>query len=251
MFVDFVTAIVNNEIKSQSVLLDQNEMEFIQLIISVVIIGIVFLYQYYIWYEKRDPKVLVERAYKIPIVNDETNVPHFLNTALEEDIQRVALEGLPGVQVLWAPPGASKTVAVKYVASKLQKQNIDCIYHCLNSDFREQDNLLTIIASQVFKLEKYEPLIGLLPDEKFHNGHRLVMFLDNFDVIRNSQSIRESVRSLAVDGYNSQKYMVIALVRDLNFAHQMVSWNGHQKIFLLGNPSKWHWERTSSYQELE
>eukprot|EP01041_Mallomonas_annulata_P006509 gene6510-13143_t len=170
-------------------------------------------------------------------------------TSLGIDIESSLVSSCGGVKLIWAPPGAGKTVIVRHILKELQDANkIRGAFFISPPDtYRKPSQWFRSSLQDVFGnlLNPSEKLSDLLP--KF-DGRPFVFVVDQMDNAPMDNEMRVFMKTLAEDSHLTKSYTVLAICSDASNAKTIWEWNGHEKIILLSDrsgrsPTAYRWEK--------
>ena len=166
------------------------------------------------------------------------NSPLVLKQSLVEDIERSIKSNICGVQIVWGPPGAGKSTALRKVLINMQGRN-----QIRGAVFITPPNTSDIPAVWFRKalsdgfgntFNANEKLSQILPE--FNGICPYVVVLDQLDNAQFGEEMRIFIKTLAEDSSLTKSYVTFAILSDAYKAKVMYEWNSHEKIVLLNDP---------------
>ena len=156
------------------------------------------------------------------------------NRNFVEAVQKSILDPLCGIKVLWTPSGYGKSTYVRAVCSELQKQKKITGVIVLDAEGVKPSPTLTawlaskIGAPKAHLTSWFNHISDLLPD-RFDEKPVLIV-IDQFDHLHYANKVQSFVVSMAENSVLTKKYVVLLVVSNPDFASQILSWNGGEKI---------------------
>jgi len=147
------------------------------------------------------------------------------NEKLEETLKDALLNSLRGVHVFWVPEGSCNSTALYKVANSLLKSRqlsgvIVNRGHCNYSNFKHWYN--TVINVNL------RDTLDAYPYRK----KPLLIILDNVDKLITIDCKKEIV-ALAQESIDCKKFVIVIVIRNLELARIIKSWNDGKKIHLI------------------
>lgn len=183
---------------------------------------------------------------------DLNGAPFVRKEPLWSDLTKSMSSQVGGVKLLWGIQGSGKTTTVRVLANQLLNEDRisgaiiikppDDAKICGPAGwFRSQ---LSDDVGQLLKADEY--ISNLLPHASRHENDIIKPFLfifDQFENERANEGLRVFLKTLAEDSSLTNSYVVLVVVADAVKVKEMYSWNGHQKIVMVGgrNPSQYKW----------
>jgi hypothetical protein len=157
--------------------------------------------------------------------------PNFsiINEPFENEIERSILGSLRGVRVLCQPSGFGKTTSLFRVIDKMKsQQSISSVIY--NSGFH---NNYESLYQSIFPFLPW-PMPGYLSFSDYMKNdysQPIVIILDHFDYARSHDDAKLLLLLLAHDSVLTKKYVVLVIVNDPAFAHEILNLNSGEKFY--------------------
>lgn len=162
-----------------------------------------------------------------------------INERFSNGVRDKITSKIGGVHVICGPPGCGKTTRIRQeiIEAKRKNQIEGALMLCGSADDVElsSDGSLLEWIREGAKLKNMS-FSETLNSYKFDRP--IVVVIDQFDHLYGFKDTKRTLVSLAENSTLLKKFTVILAMNDVQFAKEVVSWNGREKITHF-KPQKW------------
>ena len=192
---------------------------------------------------------LVERYFLKRRMNVSVKPYPLVTTLVENPSTRSALETAltdphVGVHVFWAPNGAGKSTYLRSVIPRLHiDKRITGAGYFRGSAGNPTEWLQDALGIASAKPSVVERFASLLGDVEFGTAP-YILAIDQFDELVTQPHIADLenlIVQLATASLGSKSFAVVLGISDIDLAKEVLTWNGGEKIRLVGDPATFKW----------